>query len=231
MKKGIMIAAAVLLFSAIVNAQSKENRNVKDFTRVNFGIAGDLFVNFGPQFSLSLEGDKDDLDHVITEVSGDKLVIRNENRFNWHSDNRRITVRITMPELRALGVSGSGKAEITEPVKDAEELNFSVSGSGHLYAPTVTASNIDCSISGSGNIRIDDGSANNGDITISGSGNYTGENFGVDHLTVAVSGSGNCACKAGDTLEATISGSGNVSYSGNPKIDARVSGSGKVRSR
>jgi hypothetical protein len=236
MKKGIKIAVGIfavafLLFSQASNAQSKENRNVKGFTRVNFGIAGDLFVEFGPQFSLSLEGDKDDLDEVITEVSGDKLVIRNENRFNWGSDNNRVTVHITMPELKGLGVSGSGKAKIVDPVTEANELGLSVSGSGHLNASSVTADEIDCSISGSGNITIDKGSADNGDITISGSGNYSGENFGIDHLSVKVSGSGNCLCKAGDTLDATISGSGNVTYAGDPKIDARVSGSGKVRSR
>jgi hypothetical protein len=231
MKKGIMFAAAVMLFSAITHAQSKENRNVKDFTKVSFGIAGDLFIDFGSQFNLSLEGDKEDLDQIITEVSGDRLMIRNENRFNWRSDNRRITVHITMPELEALGVSGSGKAEISDPVKDAREISFSVSGSGHLYAPSVSAGDIGCSISGSGNIRIDNGNAANGDIKISGSGNYSGENFDIDHLSVAVSGSGNCVCRAGDTLEATISGSGNVTYSGDPKVDARVSGSGKVRSR
>jgi hypothetical protein len=231
MKKGIMVAVAVLLFSITTNAQSRENRNVKGFTRVNFGIAGDLFVEFGPQFNLSLEGDKDDLDEIITEVSGDRLIIRNENRFNWGSDNRKITVHITMPELKGLGVSGSGKAKIVDPLTDADELNFSVSGSGHLNVLSVTADNIDCSISGSGNIAIEEGNADNGDITISGSGNYSGENFGIDHLSVKVSGSGNCLCKAGDTLDAAISGSGNVTYTGNPKIDARVSGSGKVRSR
>lgn len=227
----MLIAAAALLLPMMINAQSKESRNVKDFTRVSFGIAGDLFVEFGQQFSLSLEGDKDDLDRIITEVSGDKLVIRNENHFTWRYDNSRVTVHITMPEIKGLGVSGSGKAKIVDPINNADELNFSVSGSGNLYASSVTADNIGCSISGSGNISINEGSADKGDISISGSGNYSGEGFGIDHLAVKVSGSGNCVCKAGDTLDATISGSGNVTYSGDPKIDARVSGSGKVRSR
>ena len=37
---------------------------------------------------------------------------------NWRMNmNERVTVYITMPELNALGVSGSGKAEIKDAVK------------------------------------------------------------------------------------------------------------------
>jgi hypothetical protein len=231
MKKAVSLLFAVVILTSFASGQQKETRDVKGFKKVNFGISGDLKIKIGPEFSVVLEGDKSDLSEIITEVSGDRLVIKHEN---WHFNfnfNEKVHVFITMPELNGLGVSGSGNAEVLDPIKDADNLDLSVSGSGRLLTSEVKADNLDCSISGSGNISIgSDGKADRGSISISGSGNYMGESMEIDHLEVHVSGSGNCTCKAGDSLKAGISGSGNIYYYGDPKIDARVSGSGHIRS-
>lgn len=230
MKKGFMMAFLVLLVPVtLLNGQSKETRDVKGFTKVNFGISGDLFVDFGSDFNVVLEGNSSDLEDIETEVSNGRLVIKKENfRFDI---NHKVTVHITMPRLEGLSVSGSGKAEITSPVKDADRLDLDVSGSGKIITSGIVADRLNCSISGSGNIEIGaQGSADSGEIHISGSGNYQGEQMVIDNLQVSISGSGNCTCKAGDSLSASVSGSGNVHYAGNPKLDVRVSGSGKVRS-
>jgi Putative auto-transporter adhesin, head GIN domain len=233
MKKLIIPAAIFILAvlsTGISSAQSTETRNVSGFTKVGFGVAGDLYIRIGPEFKLVMEGDRDILDEIKTDVSGGRLVIRMENwHFNFH--NEKVTINLTMPELEGLGVSGSGKAQILDPVK-ADNLNLNVSGSGKVMTSDLDVDHFECGISGSGDIILGSGgSIDNGSISISGSGGFSGESIEIDHLTVHVSGSGNCRCKAGDSLEARISGSGNVWYSGNPKIDARVSGSGHVRSR
>jgi len=222
----------VLVFTtALVSAQSKETRNVKDFTKVSFGVSGDLFIRIGPEFSLTIEGDKSELNEIQTVVSGDRLVIKKENwRFSFRNDER-VTVNLTMPELQGVGVSGSGKAEIMDMV-ESDRLSLNVSGSGKLITDDLNVDNLDCGISGSGDIILGSGgSVDNGDISISGSGGFSGEGVEIDHLEVSISGSGNCRCKAGDTLDAHVSGSGNVTYAGNPKVNARVSGSGHVRSK
>lgn len=232
MKKlaSFLFVMSLVIVLAYGQSANKETRNVKGFTKINFGIAGDLKIKIGPEFSVVLEGDKNDLEEIVTEVSGDKLLIKQENwRFNF--DNK-VSIYITLPNLNGLGVSGSGKAEILDAIKDADNLSLSVSGSGKILTAGLVADNLDCGISGSGDIIIgSEGNADKGEISISGSGSYTGESFTIDHLDISVSGSGSCLCKVGDSLNARISGSGNVTYIGNPKIDARVSGSGHVRSR
>jgi hypothetical protein len=235
MKKVIILSAFIL--STIVFAgyssnlsATTETRDVKGFTKISFGVAGNLYINFGPAFKVVLEGDKSDLDDIITEVSGGRLVIKKDN---WRMNlNERVTVTITMPEINGLGVSGSGRAEIRDAVK-ASELSLSVSGSGKLYTNDLMLSNLDCSISGSGDIIIGgEGNAKTADISISGSGNYTGEKLMIGSADVSVSGSGNCTCNVTESLKGTVSGSGNVNYYGNAaKVDTRVSGSGHVRSR
>jgi hypothetical protein len=234
MKRGIILTAIIFAITAtagIVYGQSdnKETRNLKDFTKVNFGVSGNLYINIGPEFKVVLEGDKDLLEDIETEVSGGKLVIKKDN---WHMNmNERVTVYITMPEIEGLGVSGSGKAEIKDAVK-SDDLSLSVSGSGKIFTNTIAVNNLKCSISGSGDINVGGGNADTGDISISGSGNYTGETAKIKSADISISGSGNCMINVSESLTAHVSGSGDVTYTGgSPKIDARVSGSGKVRSR
>jgi hypothetical protein len=226
-----VLLIALVLATAHTSAQSKETRNVKDFTKVSFGVSGDLFIKIGPEFHLSIEGDKSDLNEIETVVSGDRLVIKKENwRFSLRNDER-VIIDLTMPEIEGVGVSGSGKAEIMDPV-ESDRLSLNVSGSGKLVTDDLNVDNLDCGISGSGDIILGSGgSVDSGEISISGSGGFSGEGVEIDHLVVSISGSGNCRCKAGDSLEAHVSGSGNVTYIGNPKVNSRVSGSGHVRSK
>ena len=237
MKRGFFLSAlilAVIVSAGFASNQSdvKETRNVSGFTKVNFGVAGNLYINIGPEFKVVLEGEKKYIDDVITEVSGGKLVIKNENwKINNWRMNEKVNVYITMPELAGLGVSGSGKAEVKDAIKTSD-LGLSVSGSGKIYISDITVSNLSCGISGSGDIILSgSGSCSKADISISGSGNYDGLPLKIGTAEIHISGSGNCSCNVTESLRASVSGSGNVTYDGSPKIDAHVSGSGKVRSR
>lgn len=234
MKKGIILSAflvAIAITSAfsISRSSDRKTRDVKDFTKVSFGVPGNLYINFGPEFKVVLEGEDNAIDNIITQVSGGKLTIRKEN---WHMGmDKSVDIYITMPALEGLGVSGSGKAEIKEAVK-AKDLELNVSGSGKLYTADVMADALECGISGSGDIIIQgSGDVANAEIGVSGSGNFSGESLKIGSADVHISGSGNCNCNVTGSLKASVSGSGNVTYIGNPKVDARVSGSGKVRSK
>jgi hypothetical protein len=234
MKRGVILSVVIValtLTAGFSNGQSgiKETRNVSGFTRVSFGVSGNLYINLGSEYKVILEGEKALLEDIVTEVSGGKLVIKKENwRLNM---NEKVIVYITMPEITGLSVSGSGKAEIKDAVK-AEHLDLAVSGSGKLLTSDVVAADLSCSISGSGDIILGgDGNVTRSDISISGSGNYAGETLKIGSAEITISGSGNCSCNITGSLKASVSGSGNVTYLGNPKIDARVSGSGRVRSK
>ncbi len=232
--KRVVFSSAFMVFMIFIAGftygQSKETRNVSGFTKVSFGVAGDLFIKIGPEFKLVIEGDKDVLEDIETVVSGDRLNIKKDN-WGMNFNNERVTINLTMPEIEGLGVSGSGKAQIMDPV-EADNLNLSVSGSGKLITSDLSVDDFTSAISGSGDIILGSGgSIDNGEISISGSGGFSGEGIEIDHLEISISGSGDCRCRAGDSLEARVSGSGNVTYTGNPKVDARVSGSGHVRSK
>jgi len=63
MKRGIILSAFILAIavpSGFAFGQSviKETRDAKDFTKVSFGVAGNLYINFGPEFKVVLEEKK-----------------------------------------------------------------------------------------------------------------------------------------------------------------------------
>ena len=226
----LLVFAVMILTAGYAMGQSgKETRNVSDFNEVGFGIAGNLQIKFGAGFSVVLEGDRDYLSDIETVVKNGKLIIRCDN---WHLfGNQHADVYITMPSIKALGVSGSGKATIEGAIK-AEMLDLDVSGSGKIVAGDLNVTELNSGISGSGDVIIEgSGNVQKGDFSISGSGSFKGDNIKITSLRVGISGSGNCSCNVTGELRASVSGSGNVWYSGNPRLDARTSGSGHVRSR
>ena len=102
MKRAIFLSVfiiAVIVTYGFAGNQSviKDTMDLSGFTKVSFGVSGNLYINFGPAFKVELKGGKVVLDDIVTEVSGGRLVIKKENwRLNM---NEKVTVYITMPYL------------------------------------------------------------------------------------------------------------------------------------
>jgi hypothetical protein len=71
----------LVILTSVAYGQStvKETRDVKGFTKISYGISGNLSIKIGSEFSVVLEGEKDDLKEVITDISDGKLRIRQDN--------------------------------------------------------------------------------------------------------------------------------------------------------
>lgn len=228
--KKILILAFLSIFAAQASqAQTAytEKRQVSGFSEVSFAVSGEAIITLGKDYSVELEGDRDYISDIITEVVGDELRIKREKWYD--SGNKKVIVRITMPAIDGISVSGSGSVRINDPLR-GDELDVAISGSGKAFIRDVALGKVECAISGSGSLNVDgNGTIKTLEISISGSGDYQGEATGIGVLEARISGSGSCNCHVTEMLRASISGSGSVHYSGNPKIDAAVSGSGKVR--
>ncbi|MDT8402229.1 MAG: head GIN domain-containing protein [Bacteroidales bacterium] len=225
MKKLLGLLLLTMFVTSVSYAQTRETRDLDNFTGVGFGVAGTLIIEQGGNFSVVLEGDEDYLKEIETTVRGDILVIRHGRWMTFN--NKKVTVYVTMPEIEELNVSGSGNIIAEKSIKTGD-LDMSISGSGNIKLSELTAESIDCSISGSGSLELK-GSAEEGELSISGSGKYRGNDFRLETLDVSISGSGTCYTSVEESLIARVSGSGDIYYSGSPRVDARVSGSGKVR--
>ncbi len=203
-----------------------EQREVGSFTRISMGIAGDLYIRQGNRISLELKGDKDDLEEIITKVSGATLEIKYQSS-RWWSKHDRVTVYLTAPDIEGISLGGSGKVISEGPIR-SDELDLRLSGSGKMIFETIVGE-LETSISGSGNMSLK-GTAGRVELSISGSGNLDAEDLEISTCDVRISGSGRCKIWVKNEIDSRISGSGSVLYRGEPeKIYSDISGSGKLR--
>jgi hypothetical protein len=217
----------ILAITAGSFAQAKRTINVSDFDGVNLGGSGIVYITQGSNYSVEFVGSDDLFEDMKFEVRSNKLNIGRKKSSSWSRSSGKYEVFITMPEIRDLSVSGSGRM-IIEKTVSTDDLDLIVSGSGKMQI-RVKASAVDVSISGSGEIEAI-GEAKSLDASISGSGKVMGKNFTVSNVDARISGSGNVYVHATNSIESRISGSGSIYYSGEPShINNNSSGSGKIK--
>ena len=236
MKKLLILSLSALTMAGCINGQwqkikgsghiIKETRTPGNFKGVQLSGSMDVILTQGTSFNVVVEGDDNLMEYIETVVKDDMLRIGiKKMKLNLIS-TKNITVYITLPELNAAKVSGSGSIKTDDLFSTAGHFDASVSGSGNCHL-NVKAQALDAHISGSGNITIA-GNADNTTIGISGSGNYKGLNLETKDADIHISGSGNVETSVNGNLEAHISGSGDVKYKGNAAVTVKSSGSGRV---
>lgn len=122
-------------------------------------------------------------------------------------DIGKVLVFISLPQLDAFKISGSGDVKLYE--LDSKSLDLAISGSGDFEAV--------------GKVDILN-------ATIQGSGDIEADELYTDHVTLTIQGSGDAELRAHSSASVTIMGSGDAKVYGNPKkVSEQVMGSGKVR--
>lgn len=243
MKSLFTILVATLSFSQINSSQahkpqsiniSKSNfdeREVKNFNGIIAGGPIQVIVKLENKESLRFEGDKEAIETLITEVKGDKLVIRPKTSWvSWARkyEGKKIIAYVTAKQLSSLTMSGDGNITVSGTIT-AAEFATTLSGSGTIKA-NVDADKITAVVSGSGTANIS-GKAELASITLSGPGNFGSKSLHVDQLSARISGKGSINVSTDGKIKAVISGSGHVYYSGNPEVEKTVFGSGDVVER
>jgi hypothetical protein len=203
-------------------------RLVSGFTGVSLSIAANVEVIRDSVFRIELHGQQNILNVITTSVSGNTLDIDLKRHTSIRKHNP-ITVRVYMPYLNTLDISGSGDINCNSQFA-CENLNINISGSGDISFQGQINNSVSANVSGSGGININSSSSCvNAKYTISGSGNINTEWLKADYVDARISGSGDQRIHAVKQLNAEISGSGDIAYRGTPAISVHISGSGKLR--
>jgi len=205
-----------------------ENRSIQNFTEVSSGINAKVYVTIQPDFDVEITAEENIVNAIQTNLSANKLEIKTKTGTILRP-NDDIIIRIGLPALKKMIVSGSGDAFVQNTVT-GDKVGFYVSGSGSISVEDVLLSNeLHAEVSGSGDIYFENGEATNIDLDGSGSGEVDAANVqGIDG-NIHLSGSGSTRVWLSGSLEGHISGSGSIYYRGDPAIDAHVSGSGKIK--
>ena len=205
----------------------KESRDIRDFKGVSSSISADVYLKQASSFKVTVEGQKNILDLLKTEVKNGVMKITFEKGYSMQY-REPIKVYVEAPSFESLGMSGSGKV-ISENTLSGDKLDIDISGSGDFNLATIQFKTVDFGVSGSGDVKIG-GSADEIKFEISGSGNIKASNLKTQKAICRVSGSGDIDCNVKQALEAYVSGSGDIKYSGSPaSVKTKVTGSGDIK--
>lgn len=204
-----------------------ENRNTPDYDGVAVAGFFDVLLVSGDEGTITVKGEENLLEHLITEVENNVLKIKVEKGYNLRpSWNKTITVTVPFTSLSNVSLAGSGDVIGKAPIK-ASNFKTSLAGSGDIEL-AIDAENVKVGVAGSGDIKLN-GNTNTLNAKISGSGDIYALDLKAENVEAAVSGSGDISVNVSNELVARVSGSGDITYKGNPKRkDAKVSGSGDV---
>ena len=202
--------------------QTLDLKTIKGITQ---STSGQVIITQGNTQSVEVTGQANIIEQLNRNVVNGHWNIKFDGRVR---NMKELTVRITVRDLNAVRVSGSGSIHAKNMFKDLDEVEVSVSGSGRIDLP-LEANDVSCRISGSGDIKLE-GQGRSQSIRISGSGDVHNKNFEVENTDIRISGSGDVRVFATENLDISVSGSGDVYFRGSPRVKSRVSGSGDVRS-
>lgn len=233
MKTNLIIFALVItaFFTGMSQASAqREIREVPVFTEISLRVSARLHIRQGDVQTVEIEAGRTTLGELITEVKDRALIIRFPTRqlLNKNFDPGKINIYVTVPEINALSLSGSGDI-VADGALSTRIMDLNVSGSGSIILSHLNADKVKAVVSGSGDIVIKDGkTADEFNGTVSGSGNIRAADYEAKEVSIRIVGSGNCYIHSDGNINARIAGSGSVYYSGNPDIDSSVAGSGRV---
>lgn len=179
----------------------------------------------GTEGKISIKGDANLMDYIITEVKNNKLVVKVKEGVNL-KPSQTIVVTVPYESINYVALAGSGDIENSGTI-EADEFEVALAGSGDINL-NVDSQSVESSIAGSGDIEIK-GSTIDLSIKIAGSGDFDGENLESTNVTAKITGSGSADVVCNGELVVRITGSGDVNYSGKPtNKDTKVTGSGSV---
>jgi len=230
MKKSITLLLVLVTLASGLFAQTRETRNVDTFTKISFRVPGKLYLRQGSPQKVEIEGKTDFLKEIETDVDGGKLVIGKEGNWNWSwGDNDKVNVYITVKDIQALSVSGSGDL-IGETKIVTGDLDLNVSGSGNLKIEIEASGDVEGDVSGSGSLLLK-GTCKTFESDVSGSGKVSLGLTIRETADFGVSGSGRIEANGSAAIvKASISGSGKVLAANleTSRCDVKISGSGDV---
>ncbi|WP_298504684.1 head GIN domain-containing protein [uncultured Maribacter sp.] len=238
MKKIAILSLSILMYSSCIAQWGKKikgngnvttvNRTTSDYDAISVSGWFDVELVDGSEGKISLKGEENLLDYILTEVKDNKLVIKVEKGVNLKPStwNNGIIITVPVESISAVTLSGSGDIIGKKTIKTSD-FKTAMSGSGDISLD-INSNNIDASMSGSGDINLS-GTTNNFDATISGSGDIKAFDLNATNVDANISGSADIKVTVKERLKARVSGSGDITYKGNPiKIDTKVSGSGDI---
>ncbi|MFC5409201.1 head GIN domain-containing protein [Larkinella bovis] len=200
--------------------------SVSNFDQLNLGSAFTIHVTRGGSYKVTATGRSADLEDLEAKVSNNTLQIRYKDK-SWNRNRQRVTVNVTMPDLKGVHFSGASRSDVTG-FRNVRDLDVDISGAS-TSTLEVDAERVVVDLSGASNVTLT-GQAKRLEGEVSGATTLKAYDLKVAKARVDVSGASSARLNVTDRLEAEASGASSVTYRGSASIRSNTSGASSVRS-
>jgi len=203
-----------------------EKRSHKNFDEI--AVSGGIDVHFvqNSKYSVKVEADENLLEYIVTEVKGDKLVIRKKKNINVKR-SKAFDVYVSAPNLEYVSASSGSDFNTTGEI-DGDDIKISVS-SGADVDMNLNYDTIECSTSSGSDADIK-GSARAAKLNSSSGSDIDARMLKVKTCKASASSGSGIKIAVSESLNASASSGGDVTYYGSPDVDKSESSGGDVRS-
>jgi hypothetical protein len=203
-----------------------ESRQLSGFDRVTVQDNLNVFITQDSVFKVEVEAGENIVPLIKTEVEGNTLVIKNDNRCNWtRSYDKPFNVYVSMPLINYVTSEGTGKITGTNTVTNKLEVETKNSGDIEF---TVNNPRVITHMFGYGDVILHGETAQH-DCSIGGDGFLYAADLHTGYTWIQTFTSGLSYIYVRDYLIVKIEKRGDVLCYGNPTaIDKTVTGSGNL---
>ena len=216
-----------MLLPAAASAADKP-LSVTDFDRLRVVGAFDVVVTGGGRSGATLTGSAAAIDRTRVEVQGRTLTI-SRNRSGWGGypgeDAGVASVRLSVPQLVLIGVSGAGSVRV-DRIR-TPTLTLVLDGSGTLSVTGIETDRLDVGLAGAGRI-VAAGRVADARVAVRGSGDFDGGALTTADSVVKGDSSGTITLNARRSANVIATGSGDVTILGTPACIVVNNGVGRV---
>ncbi|MGA7836701.1 MAG: head GIN domain-containing protein [Ignavibacteriaceae bacterium] len=220
--KKILFPLALLMFvflaSSAYAGEKTKTYSIKDFTGVSVGSGMHVTVTQSNNYSITITGDEKDFEDLMVEKRNGTLdIYYDRSGWGWFGHHRRgdVKVKITMPELTAIDLSGGAEGNISMNV-DGKSFSAETSGGAELRG-TLTCGNLNVETSGGSRIELS-GKGKNLSADGSGGSKIKLKNFAVINVNADLSGGSTVWVNMDGTLNSDQSGGSRLYYYGNVSL-------------
>lgn len=197
----------------------------RNFNEVKVSSNFTVSIEQGETYSMEITGVSELFEGLEVSQDGQTIEIGYEKKRKNFGSNT-LKVKIVMPALQSLDLSGAIKAKIEGFKNESLQIDISGASSCELNA---NINNVKVDISGAGNLDL----KGKGDlmvINLSGASNVKAREYLVKRLNLNMSGAGAAQVYASEQLDVEVSGVGSVKYDGNPKVlNKKLSGMASIQ--
>lgn len=217
--------------------------DLKGFTCIDVSSAVDVKVSLSDAYSVKIDVPKKLMDYLVVRVSGRELKVSLPNmpaRLNRRFNNWDITVRVSMPVLEGLEMSGATTFSCADRIDlGGGKFDLEMSGASKLGGLKLENGDLDMEISGASKAEIDGsvrraelelsgassltitGSAQVADMEVSGASVLRSLDFEAGDVEVEVSGASKAEVSASRSISIEVSGASTFSWRGPESLEMR----------